>query len=118
MDKPGKLIFRVPAFDAYNIPEGYLARDAACHGLWYYYLIARKNYEKEVLDPIVYEGERDPEPNFKQLFSSIALAYGVQPEQMAHYWKHVDMQCWALHLPKLPDEEKYRFNTVPELRTQ
>ena len=105
-------------FRQYEMPNGYLSPPLACHALWYYYLIARNNYERNSVDPIVYEGEPDPEPNFRQIFSSIATIYGIQPENMVHYWTNVDMQCDALDLPRMPDEEKYRFNQTVELKTQ
>jgi len=110
--------FTVPRFDTYIIPAGWLSIDTPCHALFYYYLAARRTYENDVKDPIVYEGEPDPEVNFRQLFTSIAVAYGVQPEHMLKYWINVDMQCDLLHIPRLPAEDKYRFDTVAEIRTQ
>ncbi len=109
-------LFQPPTFGEYEQPNGWLVREAACHGLFYYYLIARKNFEEYVKDPIVYEGDKDPETNFQQLFSSIALAYGVEPEKMLKFWSNVDLQCDVLKLPKLPEE--YRFNKTPEIRSQ
>ncbi len=111
-----KISFHPPTFQAYETPQGWLQHDAACHALFYYYLIARRNFEEHIKDPIVYEGDADPEVNFKQLFSSIAIAYGVQPEKMLRFWSNIDLQCGVLKLPKLPEE--YRFNKVPEIRSQ
>lgn len=104
-------------FTQYNMPIGFLVKDSACHALFRYYLMARQTYETHVLDPIVYEGEKDPEYNFKQLFSSVAKMYGVEPEHMTKYWINVDMQCDLLGLPLMPDEEKYRFDRVQEIKT-
>ncbi len=105
-------------FIEYLTPNGYLINDPACHGLFYYYLIARKNLEQYEIDPIIYEDEPWPDINFKQLFSSIAIAYGVEPERMTKFWVNVDMQCDVLNLPRLPGDERIRFNKVAEIRTQ
>lgn len=110
--------FTMPIFQQYLAPEGFLVRDKACHALFYYYLIAHNTYETHIKDVIVYEGDPDPQYNFKQMFSSAAACYGVQPEQMVQFWRNVDMQCDLLGLPILPDEERFRFNRTPELKTQ
>lgn len=110
--------FESKRFDAYLAPEGYLVDEPGCHALFYYYLLARKTLEETELDPIVYADEAYPTSNFKQLFSSIALMYGLQPEQMLPFWVNVDMQCHLLDLPKLPDVDRLRFNKIPEIKTQ
>ena len=111
------IAFNMPVFHDYVIPEGFLVDDLASHALWYYYLIARGTYETHIMDPIVYEGDKDPEFNFKQVFTSVATAYGVEPEIMVKFWDRVDMQCKQLQLPTLPDEDKYRFNVAAEIVT-
>ncbi len=116
MTKKTQISFHPPTFQDYESPNGYLAHDAACHALFYYYLIARKSYEDNVKHPIVLEGDADPELNFKQLFTSIALAYGVDPDRMLKFWSAVNLQCGVLDLPKLP--ETYMFKHVPEIRSQ
>lgn len=108
----------MPAFNEYNVPNGWLQNDPACHALWYYYLIARRVYEECILDPVVYEGDKDPEYNFQQMFTSTAFAYGVAPERMIKFWSNVDMQCSTMQLPKMPEGDQYRFNKTPEVRTQ
>ena len=110
--------FQMPRFDPYVMPTGFLSPDTPCHALFYYYLAARRTYENDVVDPIVYEGEPDPEVNFRQLFTSIATAYGVQPEHMLKYWSNVDLQCNLLRLPLMPSGDQYRFDKVAEMRTQ
>lgn len=110
--------FNSKVFNDYLPPNGYLVNEPACHGLFYYYLLARKQLEETEIDPIIYEDEEWPDINFKQLFSSIAISYGVEPEQMLKFWINVDMQCGVLDLPKLPDVDRLRFNKVPEIRTQ
>jgi hypothetical protein len=106
-------------FEDMVIPKGFLAQDKACHALWYYYVVARRNYEEEFKgERIVYEGEPDQQYNYRQLFNSIATIYGTTPERMVHFWKNVDMQAAILELPALPDEERYRFNRTPEVRTE
>jgi len=116
-DKP-TIAFHMPVFNGYLVPDGFLLKDLACHALWYYYLIARGTYETHVLNPIVYEGDKDDEFNFQQMFSSVATSYGVQPEVMIKFWNNIDLQCWALELPELPKEDKYRFNATAEIKTQ
>ena len=59
-DKPtGTIIFTPPTFRAYEVPNGWLKHDQACHALWYYYLIALNNYIEHIEDPIVLEGDPD-----------------------------------------------------------
>lgn len=111
-------VFSIPVFAAYTEPLGALSADKACHALWYYYLSARHVWETHIADPIVLEGDKDPEYNFKQMFTSIATWYGVTPETMKNFWDRIDKQCDRLGLPKLPDEDRYRFNLTPEIRTQ
>jgi len=117
MTEEATIKFTMPVFNGYLVPDGFLMNDLACHALWYYYLIARGTYETHILDPIVYEGDKDPEFNFRQMFTSVATSYGVQPEVMIKFWNNIDLQCWALQLPTLPDEDKYRFNVTAEIKT-
>ncbi len=112
------ITFEPPTFVQYEQPEGWLIRDAACHALWYYYIVATNNLIEHIEEPIVFEGDPDVVPDFRQLFTSIATAYGVQPEQMIPFWVNVDMQCDVLGLRKLPTQDQYRFNKTPEIRTQ
>ncbi len=117
-NKPLTILFTPPTFVPYEQPNGWLIREQACHALWYYYVVAHNNYREHILDPLVLEGDPDTVPNFRQLFTSIATMYGVQPEQMIKFWRNIDMQCVSLELPKLPDKDEYRFNKAPEIRTQ
>lgn len=112
------LTFNCPTFNAYNMPAGFLKPELACHALWYYYITGRNAWENAIKDPIVLEGEKDPEINLQQLFMSIATMYGVRPEHMVHYWINVDMQCDLLKLPRMPVGDQYRFNVTPEIKTQ
>jgi len=116
MNKAPTIVFEPPTFVDYEQPKGYLVHDPACHALWYYYVVASNNHAEHILNPIVLEGDADQEVNFKQLFTSIALSYGVEPERMLKFWKNVDAQCLRLDVGQLP--EKYRFSDVPEIRTQ
>ena len=110
--------FEMPMYRKYIKPLGFLTEEKECHALWHYYVTARLVYETHVETPIVLEGDADPVTNFKQLFMSIAFTYQVQPEHMVKFWGNIDMQCHMLQLPKLPDMDIYRFNKVPEIRTQ
>lgn len=105
------ITFEPILFPGYIVPNGFLDRNRESHALWFYYLHARGTWENNVQNnPWVYEGDLDPGFNFRQLFNSIALIYGVEHSAMAKCWPMIDLQCLALQLPTLPDEERYRFN--------
>jgi len=105
-----KIKFAPPIFPSIMAPNGFLDQFRESHALWYYYLCARQAYEASVLDPMEYEGEKDSQVNYHELFRNIAKIYGVQPENMANCWHQIDAQCGVSLLPKLPDEDRYRFN--------
>jgi len=107
---PDKIKFSPPVFPSIMVPNGFLDQHRESHALWYYYLCARQAYEASVVDPMEYEGEKDSQVNYYELFKSIAKIYGVRPENMANCWTQIDMQCVASKVPQLPDEERYRFN--------
>lgn len=108
----------MPIYYDLIFPDGNLTNDIECHALFTYYLRARLNYEKEHAGAqIILEGEVDPEYNYRQLFLSIAQWYQVQPEHMKNYWREVDLQCAAMHLPKLPVDDKYRFSKISSIKT-
>ncbi len=109
---PMKIEPNPPFFLNYMQPNGFLDASRESHGLWNYYVCARLTYETHIVDVIALEDEKETVPNFKQLFTSIAMMYGVQPEAMAKCWPLIDMQCFALELPQLPKEERYRFDNV------
>lgn len=106
-------------FFNYLKPQGWMEEHPACHALLYYAMIASKNVieQKELREHGTYEGEPERVYNYKQLFLSCATLYGVSPEEMTKYWSNVDMQMWRLGAPRVPKEEQYRFNTVPEIRS-
>jgi len=112
------ITFTPPTFEEYETPRGWLQHDPACHALWYYYITASNNYREHIEDPIVLEGDPDVIPDFSQLFTSIAMMYGVQPEKMIQFWSNVDMQCRTLEIVLMPMNDKFRFNKKPEIRTQ
>jgi len=91
------------------IGPGLLSGARESSALWLYYLYARNLYE-EIEHGIVYEGEKDPEPKFKELITSIAKLYDVKPEDMTNAWDEVDMVCIAKNLPTMPRDDKYRFD--------
>lgn len=108
------IVTNPPTFYQYLPPEGFIERHASCQGLWYYYLIAKRNLEEQ-LACIVLEGEKDPTYNYLQLLKSVAIMYGVQPEQLTKNWASVDLQCQTLNLPQLPKEERYRFHNAGQI---
>lgn len=105
---PGQI--QVPLFPGFMRPHGFLTPDRGCHGLFYYYLCAMRNYEHED-GRVVYEGDMDPIVKYRNLFTSLCALYGVPSEQMCRYWEEVDAQAEFMGLPLLPDKEEYRFNT-------
>jgi len=114
-----KLKFNVPFYTAYIIPYGFLDSSRESHALWNYYTMARASWERHILDPCVLEGDKDAEPDFQQLFTSVARMYEVQPEAMGKCWDLIDAQCDALELPRMPNEDRYRFvQRVIEIRTK
>ncbi len=112
------ITFTPTYFNSYLPPNGYLNEDNACHALFYYYLIAYKTLIETEIDPIIYEDELWPETNFKQQFTSTAIAYGVAPERMVYFWRNVDMQCDVLGMPRMPATNRLRFDKVAEIKTQ
>lgn len=102
-----KLRFSVPIFQDYLPPNGMLDEYLETHALFYYYLLAMRQYQEKIESvPIVLEGNPDPQVDFKQLYLSVARMYEVDPEKMANAWHQIDMQCRILGYPPLPD--KYR----------
>lgn len=111
--------FDCPVFKDYVVPNGYLNTDGACHALFYYAVLARRAYEDNVQGhALQLEGTVSNVTNFYQLYLSIAFMYGVTPEAMQRYWPAVDMQFFALQIPALPKENRYRHDSVPEFKTQ
>ncbi len=109
-DLPKGTYLQAPIFEMYIMPNGLLTPDPVEHALFYYYVNARKVYEDFILNqPIIMEGDPDPEYNFRQLFTSTAALYGVKPEEMYKAWSVIDRQVLSLNLPLLPDEYQYRF---------
>ena len=110
--------FNVPIYTAYIMPYGFLDSNRESHALWNYYTMARAAWERNIDDMIVLEGDKDPTVNFKQLFTSVARMYGVEPEGMAKCWDLIDAQCDSIDLPRMPEADKYRMtNRVIEIRT-
>lgn len=102
--------FHVPTFTSLlRMNGGRLPHKPGAMALWFYYLQAQRNWENEK-DPIVYEGDRDPTYNYKQLYTSIATLYGVSPEEMNGYWPIIDEQALILGLPLL--SQKLRFQGI------
>lgn len=89
-------------YPGYQVPNGALCPQRACHGLFFYYLRASLTRERE-LEGYVLEGEEDPKFNYDQLFTTVCRLYGVTPEEMNNHWRCVDGQAWMLGLPKLKD---------------
>lgn len=109
-----KVYFEVMFFPEYTVPHGWLANHPACHALMMYALHARKAYE-DATDTTAMEGTHDENPNYHNLFKSIACQCGVVPEEMLKFWRNVDMQFVAMQLPLAP--QHVRFDNVQEVKT-
>lgn len=105
----------LPNFSEFVIPRGYLADHPSCFALFEYALMATRARKVE-LEGLIYEGEDDPQYDYRQLFRSIAWKWGVPPESMVHYWPNVDMQFVAAGTSKVPEE--LRFAKVPSVKTR
>lgn len=110
---PAGTTIEAPFFQQYIQPFGFLDKSPECHALWWYYVNARKTLSKyyDKME-VVLEGEKDPEFNLEQLFTSIAFQYCVIPEHMAKCWDLVDAQAAALRMPLMPFGSKYRHQTI------
>jgi len=115
--------FDVPRFVNYIKPNGFLCDHPACHAVFYYNLTARLSYEENELGfGLQMEGEGFENvlwnrSNFRQSWETISMMYGVTEADMVRHWQCVDMQFFAMGKPGLPDEERYRFNRVPQVDT-
>lgn len=117
-DSRGKVIVTyAPKFLEFNPPNGWLSPEPECHALFYYVILIKQQIEADKNSGHRYEDEFYPFKigNWYQLFTSIAKLYGVNPEHMNKFWKNIDMQCFLMGSPKLP--EKYRFDHIHEIKT-
>ena len=114
-----KYYAQVPLFTGYQIPHGYLSPEPEAHALFMYNLMARSVWEREVQNPIVYEGSDTHYhgPDFRLMLERIACWYNTLPERMVRYWPAIIKQCEAKDVPMVPDEERYRFSKPGKART-
>ncbi len=115
--KSMRLNLRMPRFLPYTKQHGgHLDDKPEVHALWFYYLMARSAYEQvECGFEIQYDlQQQSTQTHYRQQFESAALAYSVNPNEMAKYWDQVDRQCTAMNLPRMPEGERFRFNTTSE----
>ena len=110
----------LPIFIGYMEPDGFLPPEPAAHALFLYNLTARRLWEQEIDNPIHYEGtnEKYHGPDFMMLYKRIAQWYSCEPELMGRFWQEVSLQCEREGVPMVPNEERYRFNVIPEVRLQ
>jgi len=106
----------VPLFPEYIIPNGGLSTHRESHGLFYYYLLAMQAMDTE-LNGIVYEGDKDPLQNYRQLFQSVARLYNVDPDAMNRAWPDVDKTCVMHNMPILPVAGGRRLETAIVIHT-
>lgn len=110
------VIFTPTIYQDYIAPAGALEEHPACHALFFYATRARNNVEQEK-DTIKLEGDNSSDSDrfdYRQLFTSVAKIYGVEPEHMVHYWRNVDEQFRLLGLPLVP--VGYRWDGKVEVK--
>ena len=116
-DSKGRpIIMQAFSFNELTRPNGFLDPHPGCQGLWYYCVLI-KGQRLEELDPLQYDDVWPPRVTMsKELFTSIALMYGIAPEVMVKFWPHVDMQCTMMGSPKVHAD--LRHDKIPEIKTQ
>lgn len=115
MPRKAHMQLNPPHFNGVTIPNGFIPNEKSGQACWYYYLLAQKANEKENCDSLVqYEGDPLYVPKYNRIFRSVCTLYGIEPGELSHHWRAVDMQCTMQRLPKLP--ERYRFNKIPEIK--
>jgi len=113
-----KVVFEPQLFPDFTMPNGYLNKHHACQALWKYAtLVIYIEYQQS--DAVLkYEGDWPMDiKDYKQLFTSIATMYGVQPEEMIKFWVNVDMQLKIMG-SKLRVPEEHRYNKAVEIKSQ
>ena len=112
-----KYTAHLPIFLGYQVPHGFLPPDPEAHALMMYNLMARSVWEREVQNPIHYEGtnENYHGPDFRALLKHVSIWYSCRADAMVRYWPAIQKQCEASDIPMIPDEERYRFNRPAEL---
>lgn len=118
MTKPSNDIHKgfnleLPLFPDYIIPNGGLTNDRESHALFYYYILAMNMYDKET-NGVVYEGDKDPEFFYANLFKSIAHMYDIKPDHMVNAWASVDVTCEMYGMPHMPHGQKYRQRGITQ----
>lgn len=116
--KAMRLEFRPPNFPRHTQPAGLLRLIPEHQALFYYYVLAISGWKRQA-DELVLEGEKDPVPNYEQLFRNCALMYGCDIETLANYWPIIDAEIDRFNstldegqrLTKLPDPLKFN-NTL------
>jgi hypothetical protein len=109
------MIGQHPYFADLNKPNGWLDPHPACHALFYYTILMKKKLDEVKLD-IRYAGDPTMKLYPMNLFKSCSIIYGVKPEEMNNYQANVDLQCFAMGSPRLPDT--YRFNQSWNISTK
>lgn len=98
-------------------PEGVLVENSACHALWQYAMLVHKRIDDKEGpqyedDPIDLMNVKD----LQQTFMSLAVLYKTTPDQMIKFWPNVDLQMSLIGSRKI--QKRFRFDTIPEVRTQ
>lgn len=101
---PTKAKIQMRTYEEYWPPYGFLvANEKACSALWHYYVTAYATHENQTTRK--YEGDQS-EYNFGNLYRTIAILYGADPDKMQNFWPAVNLQAMALGLPLLPNHRR------------
>lgn len=115
--KSMRLNLRMPRYLPYTKAKGgHLDDKPEVHALWFYYTVARLAFEQveQGFEIQLDLQQQSTQTYYRQQFESAALAYNVNPNEMCKYWDQIDRQCTAMNLPRLPEGERFRFNTTSE----
>ena len=95
-----KVLHSPPIFPEHTVPLGTLPRDNGAQALWYYYVLAGKNYAK-LTDGLELESDPIRLMNFERLWLTVAEIYAVDPNVMGNYWSAVDKEMERLNLLRM-----------------
>ena len=100
-----KINFQTIYYDDFLlIRGGFLPNANEAHALMYYAFQAVKIRASRGNIPVL-EGDPDPTENPKQVFTSVATWYGVDPHKMSNYWQPVNAQLQVLGIEPIVEEE-------------
>jgi hypothetical protein len=113
--KLGPVVMEVPYFSEYLMDKEYgrLPRDLPAHALWYYYILAMRQYDRAKKN-LVYEDELSEifdVNRARDILQAVSNMYGTPIQEMIKYWDAMEKQRIALGGGEsLPSEFKFQFS--------